>query len=140
MTYLGSHAGRENSYEFNFGFGTIDFDQSTAIGTAATVEHYSTGDYLDFEFNSVEGGWIDNQGGAESFGPGLVNLAFSEFFVENGHLNILAFFGDGAGDEDHNDFAVRFTVTPVPVPAAGLLLVAGLAGLGGVSRMRRKAA
>ena len=54
--------------------------------------------------------------------------------------SIWLFFDDGGSgpDDNHDDLAVLLTVKPVPVPAAGFLLIAGLGGL--VALKRRKKA
>ena len=54
---------------------------------------------------------------------------------------IAAFDDSGAGpDDNHDDYIVLGRVTPVPLPPAMLLFGTGLAGLGYLSRRRRKTA
>ena len=68
--------------------------------------------------------------------PGL-NIAYSALF--NGNTSVITFFGDGVGDGDNDDLGVRIDVAPVPLPAAGWMLLAGLGALGAAAG-RRKAA
>jgi hypothetical protein len=50
----------------------------------------------------------------------------------------LFFDDDGANnDDDHDDLVARVDVAPVPVPAAGLLLVGALGGLAALRRRHR---
>lgn len=58
-------------------------------------------------------------------GPQVWNLSFLEV--------------DGGPDRATNSGQNLVTVSPVPVPAAGLLLLSGLFGMGAVARRRRKA-
>ena len=41
------------------------------------------------------------------------------------------------GDRDFDDFALRIDIAPVPLPAAGFLLLAGLGAMGAVARRRK---
>lgn len=53
--------------------------------------------------------------------------------------SIWLFLDDGGSgpDDNHDDLAVLLTVKPVPVPAAGFLLVAGLGGLAALKRRKK---
>lgn len=66
-------------------------------------------------------------------------------FVQRGmadHATLFLGFDDAPRhpDSDFDDFMIRMDVAAVPVPAAGLLLIGALGGLGGLAALRRRKA
>ncbi|MEQ9489633.1 MAG: hypothetical protein RIM72_11640 [Alphaproteobacteria bacterium] len=96
---------------------------------------------------------IANDGGATFVDSGdpVDNLELGFLQQLNGDLftnsigvvegSTIAFFGDGTNDSDLDDMVIGIGITSVvPLPAPVLLLVSALAGLGFVSRMKRRIA
>lgn len=88
--------------------------------------------------------------GVEAFNPSVFTTFTAgqpEFgiFANSAELGALTTFylaldDDGANsDDNHDDIIVRVNISPVPLPASGLLLLAGLGGIFGARRFRRKA-
>lgn len=99
----------------------LNFSFDTSLYGGVTVTNGSNPDNsLDTEPNFFA-----------SFGPGKES--------DRSGSSLWLFFDDaGAGDDDnHDDYVVR--ISAVPLPAAGLMLMGGLAGLGFVGRRRKKA-
>lgn len=127
VTFLGKEAGAQN-YAFSLG-GTVS--NKDAVGS-----FYSTvvaGGTLDFSFSSSLGTLAANDG---TF-IGTAAMGFSQLY--NGGKTVYAFFDDSgsADDRDYDDMVVRIDVAPVPVPAAGFLLIAGLGGLAALKRRKK---
>ena len=101
------------------------------------VAAYFPAGILPFSFTSGNGSSIANSGVALNTNLADIGMAFSALF--NNNRSALVFFDDnGAGpDRGFDDLAMRVDVAPVPVPAAGLLLVAALGGLGAAARRKR---
>jgi len=134
-TLLGYEAGFTN---FALADGGLIFTNSDAVGSMVTVAH--AGGLIDFIYETNNGvvangqghadnDWISNALGAAS----IDSMNFAVFF-ESARSAILL-FGDGTGDVDFDDLAVR--VEAVPLPAGILLLLSGLGGLALVGRRRR---
>ncbi len=143
FTFIGKEAGAQNAV---FSIGGATLTNTGGFNTSFTVFQNVAG-FVQFLFRTAEGGlWDDingnsvgndilsiNNGGTADF-SGL-SLAFSSIF--NGGKSVYAFFGDGRGDVDYDDMVVRIDV--VPLPAAGLLMLGALGGLGLLRARRRKA-
>lgn len=111
------------------------FDNHARAGTSATVR--DDGGFVDFLFRTSGLG----PKGAPAIFNGTVSqdkrlgLVFSDVFNEG--RSVIAAFGDGRGDNDFDDLVVQIDVAPVPVPAAGVLLVGALGAMGALRRRRR---
>ena len=135
-TFLGKEAAATNTLiDLSQGTATALFTNKVAAGTSATVR--DDGGFLDFVFRTnglkPKGHPAIANGGASD--DKRLGLAFSDIFNEG--RSVIAAFGDGRGDNDYDDLVVQIDVAPVPVPAAGLLLVGALGAMGGLRRMRR---
>lgn len=129
VTFLGKEAGAQN-YAFSLGGSVSNLD---AIGSSYSV-NVAEGT-LEFAFKSALAGnpLAANNG---TF-VGSAAIGFSQLY--NNGKTVYAFFDDSgaAGDRDFDDMVVRIDVAPVPVPAAGFLLVAGLGGLAALKRRKK---
>ncbi len=99
---------------------------------------------LDFSF-WTSGGKLSVKNGANPDNTGKNPFPGVNFFASTatrGNLRSgtslwLFFDDDGANnDDDHDDLVARLDVAPVPVPAAGLLMVGALGGLAALRRRR----
>lgn len=126
FTFLGSEADETNDFEVG-GFGTV-FDQSNSVGDSAAFD--LAGGLVSFLFNTSAAGGAAANG--SPFGAGL-SIAFAAL----GDGSFIALFGDGAGDSDRDDFAVKIAVSAVPLPAAVWLFLSAILGLVSFTRIRR---
>lgn len=136
FTYLGFEASNAN-YAANIG-GAFFTNAASTVGATISVLQLAAG-WVDFGFgtSSPAGavGLINNDGTATPPSPD-----YAIGYKQISSTSWYAFFDDiAAGDRDFDDIAIRIDVAPVPVPAAGLLLIGGLGALGAFAR-RRKAA
>ena len=127
--YLGSEAANTNTISSG---GSEIFSTATAsVGDTALVPAIGGADFLvDFIFASGGGGTAANGGPIDS------PLSFAFAAISNSSVIVL--FGDGAGDQDFDDMAVRISVSQVPLPPAVWLLISAILGLVSFSRIRRK--
>jgi hypothetical protein len=148
FTYLGKEAGFTN---FALGLSdTVLFSTATATVGQKSSEFTVAKGPLDFSFRSGTGNkafGLANDGGYFGVTPvkgvGIGYSAFlSDKLVPKNGQSVLAFFDDsGAGpDMDFDDIGVRIDVVPVPLPAAGWMLLAGLGAMGAAARKRKAAA
>ncbi len=140
FTYLGSEANAQNFSFAGQGFETFQFDTgSTEIGETQTLDVTNDG-LLSFGFTTYEKDcfiflcWVVTEN-ADNDGQIFGDLSIL-FFQENAH-SIIALFGDGRGDNDYDDMAVRISVTAVPLPPSLLLFGGALLGLGWVARKKK---
>ncbi|MHA7852595.1 VPLPA-CTERM sorting domain-containing protein [Roseovarius sp.] len=151
IEYLGSEAGFDNTFTFggttslNTGGGTHPdgtWDNTGALGSA-TVSGVGPG-ILDFAF-ITNGASVANGSNPD----GSVPLSSPDFFVSFDANPVATFgqsitlwFDDGGIDDNHDDMAIRLSVkngsiSTIPLPAAGWLLLGAFGGLGALRRFRK---
>jgi hypothetical protein len=140
--YLGSEAADNNSVGITQGSNNVLFNNKTSsVGQTADVTVNSAG-AVPFYFQNNDkkiciffcfpaDATASNSDGITYLFP--LSMAF---FQENAG-SVIALFGDGAGDSDFDDLAVRISV--VPLPPAIALFGAALFGMGWLSRRRKVA-
>jgi|SRR6056297_67121 len=132
VEYLGSEAGNENAaFELTSGLTALFNNKTSVIGDMATF--IDDGGLIDFLFRDISDGQ-DIKNADTSVAPVGLSIAFSSISA-NGR-SVIALFGDGEGDSDYDDIAIR--ISTVPVPAAGLLLLTAVGGLGFAKRRKQK--
>ncbi len=130
--YLGSEAGNTNqAFEISTGSNFLFNNKTSSVGDTVNVVLTASGGFLPFSFTTSGGG---GQIAENGYIQDPLAIAFSEL-VNN--YSTIALFGDGAGDHDFDDMAIRISV--VPLPAALPLYGAGVALLGFLGWRRRKA-
>lgn len=131
--YLGKEAGYLNKAIELAGFGVL-FSTNTSIAGVSTVTVQLSPDLnglLPFKFTTSGGG------GKEAANGNIEDplaIAFSQISADG--KSVIALFGDGAGDHDFDDMAIRISV--VPLPPALLMFAGALLGLGWLSRGRKE--
>jgi hypothetical protein len=134
FTYLGKEAGFSNSaMELVVGTGIL-----TDAATNASISFVQmTSGIVEFMFKTSG---FSGANGEIVNGAGSSNRALDMAFKKISDTSYFALFGDGGGnnDDDYDDYVMRVDVSPVPVPAAGFLLIGALGGL--VALRRRKTA
>ena len=130
--YLGKEAGYTNMAIELHGLGILFDTSSTVVGTSKTVTlSPNANGLLPFSFSTSGGGAPASAENGNITNP--LAIAFSA--ITNN--SVIALFGDGAGDHDFDDMAIRISV--VPLPPALLLFGGALFGLGWISRKRKQA-
>ncbi len=129
-----SAADSSNLVSVNTG-ATILNNQTAPIGTSVNIGSFSAGEAIDFR--------LDNLSKSVSFVTGLASDNYDNvlhaMLSQNPDGSITVSFEDlpNGGDFDYNDLV--FKVYETPIPAAGALLLTGLAGFGFAGRKRKKA-
>ncbi|MCG8493375.1 MAG: hypothetical protein MI743_17265 [Sneathiellales bacterium] len=130
--YLGKEAGYLNKAIELAGLGVLFSTNSSIAGVSSVTVQLAPGTngLLPFKFTTSGGG------GQEAENGNIENplaIAFSQISADG--KSIIALFGDGAGDHDYDDMAIRISV--VPLPPALLMFAGALLGLGWLSRGRK---
>jgi hypothetical protein len=150
--YLGSEAGYLNQFQFKetdrYKHVFINDDwrrkSESDVGDEKTFNLVNIDTLLQFRFwTSGEFSYDDKKKRdmdddayiRNGYVRGDYSIAFSEI-VDN---TVIAFLGDGFGDSDFDDMAVRISVEAVPLPAALPLFLTALGGFG-IMRYRKNKA
>ncbi|MFT6556631.1 hypothetical protein [Sneathiella sp.] len=131
--YLGKEAGYINKAIELAGFGILFSTDSDLPGTSSVTVSLTpnANGLLPFKFTTSGGG------GQEAENGNIDNpLAIAFSALSNDGRSIIALFGDGAGDHDFDDMAIRISV--VPLPPALLLFGGALLGLGWLGRRKNQ--
>lgn len=158
VEYLGYEAGNINTFEFGgadlfttggFVSGGVVNDPFPETIVDAAFSSFTT---VDFSFKTKDGGkpivTVENGSNPDDAGDGLGPLGinfFATFALDgmgdarSGQVLYLFFDDDGANNDDnHDDMGIRLSlIAPIPLPAAGLMLLAAIGGLGVASRRRK---
>ncbi|MEO3417102.1 VPLPA-CTERM sorting domain-containing protein [Roseovarius sp. CAU 1744] len=129
ITYLGEEANAEN-ISLNKAGGSLNNNTSTPGDFIVSLD---LPDWVELVFETYSADGLTFRGDIENNTAGQNDDFLSIAFYQENSKNVLAFFGDGRGDTDHDDMVVRISI--VPLPAGGLLL---LSALGGFAVVRRK--
>lgn len=134
-TYVGSEADNVN-YSASIADAWL-ITEATSSGSSV-VTNVLSGGLLNFLFGTIAPtsalGQILNHDGAI---PNSANFAIG--YYQSGS-SWYAMFDDLANvDRDFDDFVLKIDVAPIPLPAAGFLLLGGLGALGAMSRRRKSA-
>lgn len=129
--FLGSEATFTNT--FQVGGGELFSNASTAPGSTSSIA--LPAGLVDFLLTTSGAGG----GSAKNGGPITSPLAFAFAAISDSSV-ILLFDDGGFGDKDLDDFAVKISVSQVPLPAAVWLMLSALLGLVSFSRIRRSGA
>ena len=135
-TYIGSEAGNRN---YSMDAGGAQFNNDTSSVNDGSGPFSAVAGLLKFLFgtSSPAGsvGVINNDGVAVQ--PSI-NYAIGYDVASDGQSAFLYFDDIAGGDRDFDDLVVKVSISAVPVPAAGFLLLAGLGGLAALKRRRAR--
>ncbi len=142
FTYLGSEAGDLNrAFYSGTTPSTLLFDTADGVGASTDIVVGNNG-AVPFYFEN-EGGqscWIFgcwNNNDDQANNEGGIDWHVSLAFYQESATSVIALFGDGSGDLDMDDMAMRISV--VPLPPALLMFGAALVGLGWFRRRKMAA-
>lgn len=142
FTFLGKEAGAKNA---SITTGGASITNHNGLGASMSALQHGAG-FINFMFQTVEAAWEDINGNgtkgetltiANNGANGFSGLSMAYGAVFNNGKSVLAFFGDGRGDVDYDDMVVRIDL--VPLPAAGLMMLGALGGLGALRRKKKTA-
>ncbi len=156
--YLGSEAGFTNQFQYHDGdfnrknrpkykqlFVNKDYrwQDKTPVGAERTFDLLNLDQLLAFRFwTSSEFNIGDTKKSDldedEYIRNGYVQGDFSIAFSEIVNNTVIAFLGDGFGDSDFDDMAVRISVQAVPLPGALPLFLTAMAGFGAMRYRHKK--
>jgi len=135
FTYLGSEAGNTNrAFETEDGHNFLFSSDSAAVGASESVNVLNDG-AVPFKFTSTSCWWIfcDTDGASND---GNIDKDLTMAFFQESPNSVIALFGDGGGDSDFDDMAIRISV--VPLPPAFAVFGGAMLGLGWLARRRKQ--
>jgi len=133
FTFLGKDA----DYRTNFDFNGLTLADETAVGS--TISGAVEAGFIPFSFRSISLGETTSNGNTRqlTYISGIDTPAYGRFNFVIGFNDTLA--NDLVGGSDYDDFVIGVKFTPaVPESSTLALALAGLAGMGVVSRLRRR--
>lgn len=141
-TYLGKEAGFNNTFHWS---GAEIFNSGTAVNASQLFNNVAAG-MLDFAFGINSGvASLFNGANPGSGGPSNFFVTFENEIASSGQIAYLFLDDSGSADDNHDDLVVRLAITngnisiaPIPLPAAGFLLIGGLGALAAVARRRKQ--
>ncbi|MBE7637101.1 hypothetical protein GUA87_09625 [Sneathiella sp. P13V-1] len=140
--YLGSEAGDENRTIFTQGTDEILFNNKTSSVGDSVIKTVNANGLVPFAFENDNGRlcfiFCIDLGEDQAPNTGDIDWGLSLAFYQVNPGEVIALFGDGSGDADFDDMAIRISV--VPLPPAVALFAGALFGLGWLSRRRKAAA
>ena len=147
FTFLGFEAGYDNDFNLNGTelFSTEDYPSNMVTGISDSITVSLTAGLLGFSFdiNNDSGMVVNGFNPNDSYHDGDINFFVSfdgDATAISGNSLVLFLDDSGAGpDDNHDDFAVRMSVTPVPEPSTMLLFGVGLVGFGVFRKKFKKA-
>lgn len=152
VEFIGAEAGNKNTFHW----ADLLFATTSGSGGWSTAGAYSNtyssvaAGLLDFAFgiNSTTASLFNgtNPDGSGPSSPANFFVTFDDENASSGQIAYL-FLDDGdVSDDNHDDMVIRLSVTggdisiaPVPLPAAGFLLLGGLGAMGAIARRRKSA-
>lgn len=143
--YLGMEAGYQNKFYFgNELLFTTRGTGASTVGDTRSFEFTDNGlnEFLGFSFWS-NNDFGSNTNNADIFVPnGAIPGSYTIGYALLTDLTTTILFGDGYGDSDFDDMAVRMTITPsvIPLPPSVILFGTALLGIGALARRRKNKA
>ena len=122
--FLGSEAASQNTFSVP-GLGQL----FTNAGGATKTAPFAAG-IAPFSFATEDGA-------QEADNAGSIFAGLSIAFAAISPTSVVLLFGDGGGDSDFDDLAVRISVSSVPLPPAVWLFLSAILGLVSFSGIRR---